>query len=385
MKRIVAMILCITFCLSCSTSVFASEFNSSENNNAVLTTSELYQRATEIASTRGVTLMPYEQAMETTTGGTELDSDREISYDYPGKNDLAANKVVVQPEIINQDNIRGGTSQSNAQTISIPSNTYDSIATAGEVDWFTFRVNGNGAHNLYSTGSTDTKVEFYKRTWYGSYTLIDSNDDGGAGLNFRLELGLEMNVDYYVKVSAYGNGTGSYTLRVEENRDSMYAPNGGSWTWDVANPDPDGAYFSVDKIVYLTPIEAEGHYIMVSQDSIRNIRDYVLSLTYSAAVSYLMSYLNIQSAVASFILDELSSFGFPDLTDMELNSIAEAGGMRSDGTFSNGIVIYSLTSYTVDYYPVTMNTYDSWTSSYIYGEPRYRGTFDENDKTPMWR
>lgn len=385
MKKVLCIVLSLVMLLSMSVPAFAVELDTSENSNAGLTTQDLYQRATEIANARGITLMPYEQAMASSVGSADSRVDKEISYEYPGKNVLDATKSAVKNENTIQAEIRGGSSQSNAQTISVPSYTYDSIATAGEEDWFKFEVNGNGAHNLYTTGSTDTKVEFYKRTWYGSYKLIDSNDDGGEGLNFRLELGLEMNVDYYVKVTAYGDKTGSYTLRIEENRDSLYAPNGGSWSWDVANPDPDGVYFNVDKIVYLPPTEAQGYYIMVSQDSIREIRDYVLGLSYNAAVAYLMSYFGITHAVASFMLGELASFAFPSLTDMELDSIAEAGGMRSDGTFSNGIVIYSLTSYTVDLYPVTMNTYESWTSSYMYGESRYRGTFDETDKTPMWR
>lgn len=383
-KKIIAIILCMAICLSCGTTAFAAENTVVNSTVSDTSTYEYYQRLSEIAESRGITLMPYDQITASNISSLTEDNDEEVSYDYPGKNDITAKKKL---EAENPPTVepKGGTSQSNAQTISVPSYTYDSIATAGEVDWFKFEVNGNGAHNLYTTGSTDTKVEFYKRTWYGSYTLIDSNDDGGEGLNCRLELGLKMNVDYYVKITAYGSKTGSYTLRIEENKDSMYAPNGGSWSWDVANPDPDGAYFNIDKIVYLTASEAQGYYIMVSRDSFKQVRDYILGLSFNAAVSYLMSYYGITQAVASFIIGEAASFTFPSLTDLELDSIAEAGGVRSDGTFSRGIKIVSVTSYSSLSIPVMLNTYEAWSSSYMYGQARYRGTFDTTDKTPMWR
>lgn len=194
-----------------------------------------------------------------------------------------------------------------------------------------------------------------------------------------------MNVDYYVKITAYGSKTGYYTLKLEENKDSMYAPTGGSWSWNVANPDPDGTYFNIDKIVYLTAAEAQRYYIMVSRDSFKEVRDTILNLSFNAAVSYLMSYYGITKAVASFIATEALSFTFPSLTDLELESIAEAGGVRSDGSFSRGIKIVSVTTYSSLYIPVMLNTYEAWSSSYIYGQARYRGTFDTTDKTPMWR
>ena len=380
MKRFIATLLIAVMCLSLGVNAFAVE-NTEEQAYEGMTTEERYAQVSKFAKARGIEILPYDAAMATVN--ITMDTvETEISYDYEGKYELANGKVAEEPLLVEPI---GGSTQKNAQEISVPSTTSDSIPTAGAVDWFTFRVNGNGAHNLYSTGSTDTKVEFYKKKLLGGYELIDSNDDGGSGLNFRLELGLKTGVDYYVKVMAYGNKTGSYSLRIEENRDSLYSPDGGSWSWDVASPDPDGAFFNIDKIVYLNKDDAEGYYIMVSRDSFREVKDYILGLSFNAAVAYLVSYYNITSAVASFIVGEAASFAFPSLTDLELDSIASAAGINSSGHATRGLKIVSVTSYTGSGMPVMMNTYESWSSSYMYGEARYRGSFDTTDKTPMWR
>lgn len=380
MKRFISILLSVVMCLSVSGTAFAAN-EPIQREDESMTTEERYNQAVAIAESRGIKLLPFSEVSDNISTGTK--DFTEVSYDYDGKDTLAEGKTA-EKELLG-DSTKGGSSQSNAQTISVPSTTYDSIPTAGAVDWFTFRVNGNGAHNLYSTGSTDTKVEFYKKTLLGGYSLIDSNDDGGSGTNFRLELGLTTGVDYYVKVSAYGSGTGSYVLHLEENRDSLYSPSGGSWTWTVASPDPDGVYFNVDKVVYLPASEAEAYYIMVSRDSFHQVRDHILSLSFDAAVAYVMSYYGITQAVASFIVGEAASFTFPSLTDLELDSIASAAGINSSGHATQGLKIVSVTAYASGGVPVMMNTYESWTSSYIYGEARYRGSFDTSDKTPMWR
>lgn len=392
MKKIISMILVVALTLSYITPAFATD----EVNKFGASTQEIYQQAETFAEARGIKILPYNEAM---AGNNALASDQkntvsvETSYDYEGKYELGEGKEsdLSKPNhdsIDDQIVIQGGSSQDNAQTISVPSTTYDSIPSAGAVDWFTFRVTSNGQHNVYSTGSTDVKVEFYKKTWYGSYDLIDTNDDGGEGLNFRLELGLNTGVDYYVKVSGYSSQTGSYYLRVEGNRDSLYSPTGGSWTWDIASPDPDGIYFNIDKLVYLTPSEAQAYYIMVSRDDFRSVRDTILSLTFDAAVAYVIGIYKIKWAVAEFIVSEAAGFGFPDLTSLELDSIASAGGVNSSGEFTRGIKIVSLTTYTMAgtvMIPVMLNTYESWSSSYMYGQEYYRGSFSTTDKTPLWR
>ena len=137
--------------------------------------------------------------------------------------------------------------------------------------------------------------------------------------------------------------------------------------------------------MYLTAPEAEAYYIMVSRDSFKEVRDHILSMTFNAAVSYVMSYYGATKAVATFIVEESLSWTMPTLTSLELDAIAEAGGVRSDGSFSRGIKIISLTTYSSNMMPVMLNTYERWSSPYMFGQVRYRGTFDTTDKSPLWR
>lgn len=357
--KLLALIMAAVLVVPLSTPVLAAESNEIDYKESDVLTYEYYQEVSKIAQARGITLLPYDKITESNVSSFMQNATRDVG---------------------------GGVSQEDAAVISVNGCCFGNIDEPYKEEWFKFEVNGNGAHNLYTTGQTDTKVELYKRTWYGSYTLIASNDDAGGGnLNFRLELGLNMNVDYYVKVTAYSNTTGGYCMWLNENKDSINAPDGGSWTWDVANPDPDGAYFNIDKITYLSPENAQGYYIMVSNDSYRSIRDTILNISFDAAVALIMSEYKVAEGVAGFIVATSASYSFPSLTDLELDSIAEAGGLKSNGKFSNGIVIKSVTTYSAQSIPVMLNTYESWTSSYMYGAPRYRGTFDLTDIKPLWR
>lgn len=381
MKRIIAMFLALICVLSYGTATLAAESkNSIDSDNW-----NLYQQMNEIASAKGITLLPYEEIFSNNSCENSSSIDSEISYDYPGKNIIEQKKPMTTITPLPTIQPNGGNTQNDAREIIVGTTAHATILTAGETDWFTFRVNGNGAHNLYSIGSVDTRVEFYKRTWYGSYSLIDTNDDGGDNLNFRLELGLEMGVDYYVKVTSFNNDTGTYGVMIEENVDSEYSPTGGSWTWNVATPDPDGLYTTVHKIVYLPANEATAYYVLLSENEILENRNYILSLPYNLAVAYLLTLINYDDVVLELIIGLLPNFILPDLTEIELNALVNAGGgINSNGAFNNGVAIISMSTYDINLTPFFMNTYESWDSYYMSGYARYRGIFDQTDKTPCW-
>lgn len=254
-----------------------------------------------------------------------------------------------------------------------------------EENWYKFTANGSGAYNIYSLGALDTKVELYEENIWGNLILLENDDDSGEGSNFQIEPGLSSGNNYYIKVTAFGSKTGSYSIRLEENRESLYSPNGGSWSWTISYPDPDGYYFSIDKIVYLPQNEVDAYYILVSNDNYRTIRDMILSTSIDAVVGYLTSAFGITKAVATFIISEVASKSFPTLTSLELDSIKRAAGIDAYGHASRGIKIVSCTAYSTMGIPVTTNVYETWTGSTIYGQARYRGQFDMYDKTPLWR
>lgn len=367
--KVISLVLAIATILCVPTTAYAA-------NKSKISDLSIYEQAELFAKERGLKLIQIDEA-------TINDELKEIAYSYEGKGEKESGKTVeIEPSLIEP---MGGSSADTAQRISVGSTVYDSIGAAAQVDWFVFKTDtGAGAYDIYTTGSTDVYGEIYKKTLFG-YSLIDGDDDGGDGSNFRLEVGLNNNTDYYVKVRHYStSGTGSYTLRVREHLDSTTSSNGGSWMWNTASPDPDGAFFNIDKLVYLTADAAEGYYIMLSRSDFHEVRDAIISLTYSAAVSYVMSWYKIGAGVAGFIVDQAFGFTDPDLTGLELDAIADAGN-ESGGQFANGIKIISLTTYTADMMPVMMNTYESWTGSTIYGQERYRGDFDLSDFDPMWR
>jgi len=369
-----------------------SDFRNNNINNHI--DEEMYEQATLFAKEHGINILPFNDVLDAQQNSNDVSDNYETSYDYIGKNDVPISKTWQGLMDNPSADINGGISIDNAQVITVPSSTNDSITVAGETDWFTFRVPGNGAYNIYTIGNSDTYMEVYKKNWNGTYSMIDSNDDGGDAFNSRLELGLSMNTDYYISIRAFPAHMGSYVLVVEENVDFMFnVPNGGSWNWYLATPDPDGVYFSIDKIVYLNATDAMAYYIMVSNDSIRMWRDYILDLTTEAAITFVINNCGVPAplaaAVVAAITRTLGLPNIPSLTDIELQSIANAANMQSDGHFSNGIKITSVTTYySVDngmMMPLMLNTYSSWYGYNMMGEPRYRGTFDLNDKTPLWR
>ena len=85
------------------------------------------------------------------------------------------------------------------------------------MDYFRVDVNAAGTLEVYSSGGVDTVGRLENAT--GS--LIDENDDGGTGTNFRITADISGGT-YYVRVRGYSSRTtGSYTLHV---RFSEFAP-----------------------------------------------------------------------------------------------------------------------------------------------------------------
>ena len=82
------------------------------------------------------------------------------------------------------------------------------IEPASDSDLFRIDVGSTAVVEIYTTGSLDTVGFLTDSSWR---TLAQSND-GGSGMNFRIERRLDPGV-YYVRVESYGNVlTGPYTL-----------------------------------------------------------------------------------------------------------------------------------------------------------------------------
>lgn len=170
----------------------------------------------------------------------------------------------------------------------------------------------------------------------------------------------------------------------------------GSWTPASYSPDPDGLYYSVDKVVYLNPAQAYAYYRLVSNDNILEIRDTVMNFTFSQALTYFIDEFKVSTTIALIMtgMIELLPSDFTSLTAVELDSIEEAGGGIIDdegGThMANGIAIKSVTvwrnSSLGGLMPVFLNIYDAHLNTeLIFGVTGYEGTFDLDDIMPLWR
>ena len=110
-------------------------------------------------------------------------------------------------------------SMQTAATVSDESNTSGYICCPGFEQWFKFVARRTGLYTICTTGSLDTVGALYD----GSGDLIIEVDDYDSGkINFRIVQNLVAGNTYYVKVRAYGNGTGSYILKVTEKAYANY-------------------------------------------------------------------------------------------------------------------------------------------------------------------
>ena len=75
-----------------------------------------------------------------------------------------------------------------------------------------------------STGSVDSKITVYD----SSGSVLASDDDSGTDNNFRLEYRFQQGTKYYIKISAYSNGTGDIPFSIKRKYTISYNANGGS-------------------------------------------------------------------------------------------------------------------------------------------------------------
>ena len=136
-----------------------------------------------------------------------------------------------------------GDTEATATRIRVPSTTEGELETAGDVDYFRFRLLSTGRLAVHTTGTTDTVGVLT-----GPNGLRVSNDDSGD-TNFRIVVAEALAGDYHVAVSGYRTSTGLYELHTTLSANTLAAPRGLrvtdrgedfiEWSWDEV-PDADG-------------------------------------------------------------------------------------------------------------------------------------------------
>ena len=109
----------------------------------------------------------------------------------------------------------------NGTLLSLNNWVSGSISHSNEEVWYTFKASaGSGNYVIGTKGSMDTVGYLYD----SNYCLVASNDDYN-GLNFKITHYLTSGNTYYLKVKAYSDKTGSYTVGVStECIDGGYEP-----------------------------------------------------------------------------------------------------------------------------------------------------------------
>lgn len=114
---------------------------------------------------------------------------------------------------------------SEATPVSLQSSTEGELQWRGDVDVFRVRVAHSGRLRVETTGTTDTRGALSDQ----GNTIVATDDDGGDGLNFRIEKSVLPGV-WYITVRGFGRATvGRYDLKVAFERDTT-DPEGGRGT-----------------------------------------------------------------------------------------------------------------------------------------------------------
>ena len=96
-----------------------------------------------------------------------------------------------------------------ATQVDLGSSTAASLSE-GDVDYFVVEMSGSGTLTAYTTGSTNTEGAILD----SSGNVLDDDDDGGEGGNFRVSVRVSAGT-YYIKVAGWDSSTtGDYTLHV---------------------------------------------------------------------------------------------------------------------------------------------------------------------------
>lgn len=121
---------------------------------------------------------------------------------------------------IAEDSDSGCSSNDMESAISLPflSWTRGSIECPGEEVWYKFTANASGVHpngssgwyTVHTGGALDTVGYLYD----SNGNQVAYNDDKGSDLNFSFWVQLDFCETYYIRMKAYGDNTGDFSIRV---------------------------------------------------------------------------------------------------------------------------------------------------------------------------
>ena len=130
----------------------------------------------------------------------------------PGESDTSNNcSDTVAVEVADVGGDDHGDGFGTATAVSIPSTTGGELEEGGDRDFFQFEVATAGTLTVETKGDTDT----FGTLFDGDEASLETDDDGGADTNFRIEREVGAGT-YYVEVEGYSSSvTGAYELELD--------------------------------------------------------------------------------------------------------------------------------------------------------------------------
>ena len=244
-----------------------------------------------------------------------------------------------------------GTTSDHSDTISGATSLPLDTAMGGvidpgtDVDYFTFRLSRETGMFIWTTGDLDTVGELQN----SSGTVIDSDDDGplsSAPLNFFMWQTLAAGT-YRIKVSSYGEATGSYVLRtrtmvdtssISDAQEIIFDSDGNGFTNGLIDPGGDTDYFTftlsetTDLVIHTTTglvgdtvgtlLNSDGTEILASNDD-----GYLLPSRFQFLIREQLDAGTYYIAVEGFDPDEDTGF-----YNLHVNKVTEPGNTRATAT-----------------------------------------------------
>lgn len=144
------------------------------------------------------------------------EASNEVSEEFPSYASSEAMRMLYEPDttaVTYSTDCASSADMATASCLTISQWHTGAISSPDAQKWYQFIVPKTDTYIVQTTGSLDTVGHLYN----SGGSLIESNDDGGGDLNFRIEATLVGGLTYYIQVQAYGSNTGSFDLVVEPN------------------------------------------------------------------------------------------------------------------------------------------------------------------------
>lgn len=257
--------------------------------------------------------------------------------------------------------------------------------TGKTTHWFKFNSGSMGEYNIFSTGTVDTSVTLYKKTFSG-IKKVASDDNSGNSRNFKLNVGLEKNKTYYLEINYKGRGYSSIYLQINYDKytGGLFSTKGGSWEPYSNTYQPyalNGQFYK--KVTYLTSAQSA-----IYAAGLLN-KKYLKMLNSGVQIGVILAAAGISkysvlgrkiiemgnTTLANIISSVLSVWGLKVLVPLEEHIIRTI--QQKTSNYRYGLIVTTIWTQRGMY----TNSYEKWNvrNSSVYGKKHCRGRFKAGD------